>query len=244
MNDLHRNSRPCSRPPKSGEASPSGFTLIELLVVVSIMILVYGFVAPAMTSSQEKNSLYLAGQMVADELVVARQYAASRNQTVQVRFITLTSFAQAVTPNRTGYNGIQLWQTTVTGTSAIDQINRLPDGTEISSKSALSPLVAYTGTDALATGTGSPPYPLAGSQAGSYVSFNIRPDGNVQVPTPPVDGGGANANGATPNGAFISQPSYFLTIQPSRFDSNITLPVNYLTILVNPDTGRTEIFRP
>ena len=165
MNDLHRNSRPCSRPPKSGEASPSGFTLIELLVVVSIMILVYGFVAPAMTSSQEKNSLYLAGQMVADELVVARQYAASRNQTVQVRFITLTSFAQAVTPNRTGYNGIQLWQTTVTGTSAIDQINRLPDGTEISSKSALSPLVAYTGTDALATGTGSPPYPLAGSQA-------------------------------------------------------------------------------
>ena len=217
------------------EAGPFGFTLVELLVVVAIIVVVLSFLAPAMTSMQEGNNLAMAGQTVADELAVARQYAASRNQTVQIRFITPSSSAYK------GYSAIQLWKITTTGTSALDQLYRLPAAMEVSANAALSPLVAFTGAGALAGGTNAMP---AGSIAGSYVSFTVRPDGNVVIPPGTTSTNAFNSSSGSPNGAFLSQPSYFLTIQPARYDAASTLPKNYITIQVNPDTACTQIFRP
>jgi uncharacterized protein (TIGR02596 family) len=210
-------------------AGPSGFTLIELIVVVVIMVVVLSFVAPAVTSSQEGNNLVLGGQTVADELAFARQYAASRNQTVQVRFITPSGSAYK------GYTGIQLWKLTTTGTSALDQLYQLPAGMEISANATLSPIVSTNGL------AGAPyPMPTGGGMPGTYVAFTVRPDGNVLVPNPPTLSNAGNFQ----NGSFISQPSYYLTVQPERYDTASTLPKNYVTIQVNPDTGRTQIFRP
>jgi len=217
------------------EAGRFGFTLVEFLVVVAIMVIVLSFVAPAMTAFQDSTNLSLAGQTVADELSVARQYAASRNQTVQVRFITPSSSAYK------GYSAIQLWKITTTGTSALDQLYRLPVAMEVSANAALSPLVASAGAGALAGGTNTMP---AGSIAGSYVSFTVRPDGNVVIPPSTTSANAFNSSSGSPNGAFVSQPSYFFTIQSVRYDAGSSLPKNYITIQVNPDTARTQIFRP
>ena len=209
------------------EVGRFGFSLVEFLVVIAIITIVLSFVAPAMTSLQETNNLSLAGQTVADELAVARQYAASRNQTVQVRFITPSASAYQ------GYSVVQLWKITTTGTSALDQLYQLPPGMEISANETISPMASTAG---LAGGANI--MPTGSSMAGRYVSFTVRPDGNVVVANPPPNG----VNAA--NGAFVSQPSYFLTILPARYDAASTLPKDYVTIQVNPDTARTQIFRP
>ena len=215
---------------------PAGFTLIELLVVVAIMVVLCSFIAPALTTIQDSNNLAAAGQTVADEISVARQYAASRDQTVQVRFIIPS------TSRYNGYSIVQLWKITTSGTTALDKLYRLPPNVEVSANSTISPLVAV-GSGGLSGGTATTM--PTGSLAGKYVAFTIRPDGNVIVASPPSNGTAANQ--AYPNGAFYSQPYYFLTVLPVRDsaeDTANTLPKNYVTIQVNPDTARTQIFRP
>ena len=39
-------------------------------------------------------------------------------------------------------------------------------------------------------------------------------------------------------------PRFFLTVLSVRYDANTTLPKNYVTIQVNPDTARAQIYRP
>ena len=57
---------------------------------------------------------------------------------------------------------------------------------------------------------------------------------------------GSSSTGATDteDSAGTRAPSYFFTILPVRYDSNSTVPLNYVTLQVNPDTGRTETYRP
>ena len=167
-----------------------------------------------------------------DELAIARQYAASRNQTVYVRFITPS------TSSYQGYSLFQIWTTNpATGTQVpVDHLVKLPAGIEVSAVSALSPLVS-TGNNGLAGTASTMP---SGAIAGNYVYFTVRPDGNVVVPSPPSE---VNVDTAT-NAAYQFQPYYFLTLVPVRYDTTSSLPKNYVTIEVNPDTARTQIFRP
>jgi uncharacterized protein (TIGR02596 family) len=211
----------------------SGFTLVELLTVMAIMAILLYLAIPASTSLQETNNLGFGGQSVVDELAVARQYAASRNQTVYVRFIAPSASSYQ------GYSFVQIWTTNpATGTQVpVDHIVKLPVGIEVSAISALSPLVS-TGNNGLAGNTS--PMPSGSTIAGSYVYFTVRPDGNVVVPAPPSQ---VNVNTAT-NAAYQFQPYYFLTLVPVRDDNNTALPKNYVTIEVNPDTANTQIFRP
>ncbi len=80
--------------------------------------------------------------------------------------------------------------------------------------------------------------PPGSNVPGTFVAFTIRPDGNVVVPNPPTE-----ATTAT-NAALLSEPSYFLTLLPVRYDTNSTLPQNYVLVQVNPDTASTKVFRP
>jgi uncharacterized protein (TIGR02596 family) len=207
--------------PKSG---PAGFSLVELLVVLAVIAILAYFAAPLSSLLQEANSLAFAGQLVGDELAVARQYAASSNQTVYVRFIK-----PSTSTGITGYGYMQLWRADPANSGnylPVDRIIKLPTGIEISSKSQLSPLASSAN---LTTGT----MPAGSSVAGNtFYSLTIRPDGNVLE---------ANASTTTAAGNL---PNYFFTILPTRYDSNIVLPQNYLTIQVNPDTANTQTYRP
>jgi hypothetical protein len=183
-------------------------------------------------SLQRSSNISLASQMVSDEIAVAREMAASSNRVVEIRFVTPTNWAALGTPAYTGFHAIQLWAPNESGVSApVDNMVTLPDSIEISSNSSLSPL--------LSTLVGSSNAMPAGTTAGSYVSCSVRPAGNVQVAHPP-----ANTSGTTQDDANVRAPSYFLTILPVLADGAAQLPKNYATLQVNPDTGRTQTYRP
>lgn len=207
----------------------SGFSLIELLSVMAIMSILLYLAVPVSTSFNEAGNLAYAGQTVADQLAVARQYAASLNQTVYVRFIVSSSLGYK------GYTAIQICRANNSNPVQyipVDRIIALPAGIEISAQSTLSPLVST-----LVTGN-SGTMPAGSNVGGSYVYFTVRPDGNVIVSNPPVEAA------TDTHAALDSQPSYFLTLVPVRYDTVTTLPKNYVTIQLNPDTGNTQIFRP
>jgi uncharacterized protein (TIGR02596 family) len=205
---------------------PTGFTLVELLTVMAILGVLLYLGIPASTSLQQSSSLGLAGQSVADEIAVAREMAASRNQVVEIRFITLASASVQ------GFRGLQLWAPNATGNSApVSRVLTLPDSIEISSNTALSPLLST-----LAGGKTAMP---AGSISGNYVSFFVRPAGNIEVANPP-----AVQAGTAEDSAGSRAPHYFFTVIPVQDDNNATTPTDYMTLQVNPDTGRAQAYRP
>jgi uncharacterized protein (TIGR02596 family) len=198
-----------------------GFTLVELLTVLSIMGLLLYIVAPVSTSLTESSKMAFAGQIVGDHLAVARQYAASRNECVEVRFIDMSGALN-------GYNAIQLWLpgTATAAASPLDALVQLPTGIEVSANTRLSPLVSSLTGAAAIMPAGTP-----GADK-NYVYFTVRPTGNIEVANPPS------------GEAVVRQPSYFFTLLPNRDDASSALPPNYLTIQVNPDTGNAAVFRP
>jgi uncharacterized protein (TIGR02596 family) len=205
----------------------SGFTLTEMLVVLVIMGILAYLMLPVSTLLQEANKLTMAGQTVADELAVAREYAASHNQTIYVRFIVPANSASQ------GYRALQLWESDPAKAGnflAVDRAVFLPAGIEVSANPSLSPLVSTLVGASVAMPAGATP-------AGNYVAFTVRPDGNVVVNNPPPIATASNA-------AFQEARFYFLTLLPAREDANSTLPANYLTIQINPDTANAQVFRP
>jgi uncharacterized protein (TIGR02596 family) len=220
--------RPMILPPFKRVLAPkvalAGFSLVELLVVLTIIAIMAYIAAPVSSLLQEANNLDFAGQLVADEFAIAREYAASCNQTVYMRFIK-----PSASTGIKGYGYMQLWRgdPAISGNYlAVDRIIKFPSGIEISSNSSLSPLAS-----SLKLNTGI--MPAGSSVAGNtFYYLTIRPNGNVLE---------KNASTTT---AASNLPNYYFTILPIRYDSNIFLPQNYVTIQVNPDTANTQVYRP
>lgn len=63
-----------------------GFSLIELLVVIAIFAILMVMTIPAISSLVEANNITRAGQMLNDQIALARQMASTSGQSVQVRF--------------------------------------------------------------------------------------------------------------------------------------------------------------
>ncbi|MBE7157258.1 MAG: Verru_Chthon cassette protein D [Rhodospirillales bacterium] len=201
-----------------------GFTLVELLMVMAVAGVLLAMIVPVSRSLYESSNLTLGGQTVNDLLGVARQYAASQNQTVEVRFIKPDAGAN-------GFNVVQLWRSAPAGGSAVplDKATMLPSNIEISANANLSPILD---PNALAGAVST--MPTGGTTSGKpYVFFTIRPNGNVQVPKPQA--------GAT---AADLEPKYFFTLLAARYDTGGILPTNYLIIQINPDTASTGVFQP
>lgn len=115
----------------------SAFSLVELLVVMVIFGIVATLAIPAFQSMNRGRNVAQAGQLLADRLVQARQYAALKNREVEVRFIELEE--NGVPSCR----AIQLWMADASGSapSMIGRVDKLPVGTQISSLPQLSPLL-------------------------------------------------------------------------------------------------------
>jgi len=142
----------------------SGFSLVELLVVVAIMGVLIAVALPAMTSLMQSSDLTRAGQMLTDQVNLARQIASAQNTVVEVRLIQL--------PGRTGYTGIQLWKADSTGDlKAVRNVMTLPPPMAISSNPTHSAAIASLPTGSMPSGSS-----VANA---AYAALQIRPSGFV-----------------------------------------------------------------
>jgi uncharacterized protein (TIGR02596 family) len=141
-----------------------GFSLVELLVVIAIMGVLIAVALPAMTSLMQASDLTRAGQMLTDQVNLARQIASAQNTVVEVRLIQL--------PGRTGYTGIQLWKADSAGDlKAVKNVMTLPPPMAISSNPAHSAAISSLPTGSMPSGSS-----VANA---SYAALQIRPSGFV-----------------------------------------------------------------
>jgi uncharacterized protein (TIGR02596 family) len=192
------------------------FSLVEMLVVVVIISLLMSMIVPSVTSMLSSTNMTQAGKTVADQFSAARQIASSRNCTVEVRLIKLANISAK------GYSAIQLWLSgTNSSLTPAGKMVYLPQSTVISEDSTkVSQMLS-----SLTSGT----MPAGGSASNApYVSFSFRPSGQV-VPV---------LSGTT------QRASLYLTVVPARLATGTTVPANYATIQLNPDSGSALLFRP
>ena len=186
---------------------PLGFTLIELLVVIAILGILMTLVIPAITSLSRGSNLNLAGQMIADQLALARQEAVTRNRDIEVRFYQLTS---GLSP---GWRAIQLLriEQTPSGpvTVASSRISVIPEGI-VMADNALSPLISAS----LRSGTTT--LPAYGETA--YRAVRFRANGSLE--TSVGDNNYITLFNATDSG---NPPANYYTIQINSLTGKVSI---------------------
>lgn len=199
-------------------ATRHSYTLLELLAVMAIMALLLALIVPSMAGINESNNIVRGGQLLADQVGLARQMASSRNITVEVRCINIPIRSQ------NGYSAIQLWSPGGTNSVPVSRMQTLPDGIAISQDTTkVSSLFAsYQLSGIMPVGS-----PASGD---NYVSFTINPSGMV---------GPLLATASTPNMTALN-----IGVVPARFALNTTLPANYMLVQLNPITAATLTYRP
>jgi uncharacterized protein (TIGR02596 family) len=145
-------------------ANRTGFSIIELLVVVAILGVLMVLTLPAVSSIMQSSDLTRAGQMLADQVNLARQMASAQSAVTEIRLIEL--------PGRTGYTGIQIWKADSAGTlKAARPLARLPQAVAISRNPAHSAAIGSLVESKMPAES-----PVANAD---YVSVQIRPSGFV-----------------------------------------------------------------
>jgi len=119
---------------------------------------------PALSSLMQSTDLARGGQVVADQVNLARQTASAQNTVVEMRFIEL--------PGRAGYSAVQLWRSDSTGgMKPVRGLLTLPQSVTIAPN---PPLPGALGD--LPTGSMPADSPVANA---SYAALQIRPSGQV-----------------------------------------------------------------
>ena len=199
---------------------PRAFTLIELLTVMAIMVLLLGLLVPAINSTVNGMRISSSVQQVVDEVQFARATALALNLPVDVCFLQTVEAGKpsdvfrALQSRLLAADGSKTW---------ISRIQRLPEGTSISSKIDRSTLF----------GQGSGPYAIenAPSSVSKGIAMRIYPSGDVET----VDQDG-NTVGST--------AALLLTLGREADIDNSNLPPNFATVEINTRTGRVKSYQP
>lgn len=142
----------------------SGFSLIELLVVVAIIVALILITLPAISSVMQSTDLTRGGQVVADNVNLARQIASAQNSVVELRFIKL--------PDRVGYSAIQLWKAdTNGGMKPARALSTLPQSVTVAPNPPLPGFMSSLPSGTMPAGSASANAP--------YAAIQIRPTGQV-----------------------------------------------------------------
>ncbi len=211
-------------PSRSGSRA---FTLLELLVVIGIIVAFGAFVVPAFNQIGAGQSITAAADMLAGRMDLARHISLSENERVELRFFKMPqegSDATAEGPRETAYTAFQVFR--VSDNQPIDSLSRLPGGTELVDNAEFSSLLSNENPLPDAPGT---------TRVGkfnnvAYKSILFRGDGSTHLkPKPPE-----NVNAWT------------VTLAESRklSASGNNLPNNFATVMIDPITGRSTIYRP
>jgi uncharacterized protein (TIGR02596 family) len=204
-----------------------GFTLVELITVLAILVLLAALSVPAVVSLQQSDNLSSAGQIVASQINLARQLAATTNRSVQVRLIQVPSLA----PN--GYCAIQIWNANLTGATG--------------SGSTIAPTIGWTAVSRLAF---LPQTAIAAYSSSANLS-ELLSAANIVTGQMPTGGATSNANyyafQISPAGLVtpsLAISSSYLSIVPARNGSGASIPANYVSIQIDPQTATALVYRP
>lgn len=184
----------------SSTPSTRGFSLTELLVVMAILGFFVVVAMPSFRTVFVGSNLNRAGQMIGDQMALARQEAVTKNREVRVHFYKIK------TGNTEHYRAMQVWRVepTETGTTTlpVSRLVVIPEGVIISPGNDLSPLLT---ADTSLVGTTT----LSAFGNTSYVGYRYRADGStdtsVTVSNDYLTLQNANATGTPPANYYTIQ---------------------------------------
>jgi uncharacterized protein (TIGR02596 family) len=207
----------------------SAFSLLELLVVVAIIGIIGAFAVPAVGNLLKGSAMAQAANLISDQTASARQYALTRNRTVEVRFYT---FADPEQPGDTAqYRALQFLEIGDGGiANPVGKFASFPSTVVMNPSAALSSLLKVSATPT-SPGVNDPDLPRGVNRNYQYVSFRFLPDGSTNL----------SATSGPGNGKWFVT-AHLLSDLPRATAS--TPPPNFFTWMIDPVSGAMKILRP
>jgi len=200
-----------------------GFSLVELLIVMAIILVLAALAIPAFTSFGRANALSSSGQSLVDALNLARQTALTRSRTVQVRFYKLPE-AVGGSESPSDYRAFQLFLVDGYSTNSLTRVRYLDKPIIISPVAKATSLLDEAACPEQAPAAGDAKLPEAGMNY-RFRQFSFRADGSTDL---------------------LLDRSWFLTLcaKTDGAKEDGGLPGNFITIQIDPQSGRTKTFQP
>lgn len=216
------------------------FTLVEMLVVMAVIVLLATLITPAVNGITKGSALTQASQVVLGQFATARQLATTRNQTIELRFISAPD-PDGIIPSSDQddgswrMRGMQIYARSLQGAyTPITKVEWMPTGIIMdggkpdkakSDPNSLSTLFSESDDATKVMTSPTVVLPRVGKKY-SYYFIRFRPDGST------------NLNPA-------SNKTWFLTLRATgNLESLATPPPNFFTIEVDAVQGTTRVFRP
>jgi uncharacterized protein (TIGR02596 family) len=196
-------------------------TLMEILVVLAVMIGLMAIAIPSITSSSTATKLTSAGQMLVDELNLARQTAVTRNAPVEVRFYKLPPANGSESSAPQVYRAFQVFVVGSSGPEELGKVRILPTPVIFTLEDEASPFLENSDEYEERTPADSDPELPRFKSNYVYKSLVFTPGGSASVSS--------------------NEGTFTLAVEQAP---KPTEGANFFSVQVNPVTGSVRWFRP
>jgi len=197
------------------------FSLMELLVAMAMMALLATISAPTIAQTMQSSRLSSDGQKLIDHLNLAKQMALTRNLPVEVRFYKLPQYTEPATAAPSVYRAMQLFLVSDSDIKPITKLLLFSVPVVCSPDVNLSTFLDSSIIEELTPDADACNIPVYGKNY-AYRSLVFRPNGSTTL---------------------SSSANVFLTLVLGTGKS-INQGANFLTVQIDPATGRPHVFRP